>query len=88
MTLQTEPILTVDEVADVCGVSRQAVHRWLVDEVAPLPSMRIGGGRRVIKPADLAEYAQGRSMMLLGDPHALAKPWPRPDAAHDGGTAA
>ena len=77
--MQSDPVLTIEEVADLCGVSRRTVDRWVAtDGDDRLESMLIGlGATRIVRPEVLAEFAEQRTMLLMGDPHKVARPWPR-----------
>lgn len=86
--MATEPILTLDEVAGLCGVATVSVRRWLAADATPLPSQWLGRSMRVVRPEALVRWAEERSMILLGDPHEVAKPWPRDQPAANGGSAA
>lgn len=74
------PVLLLTEVASLCGVTRDRVIAWCIAEVDPLPHRRIGIKRRVVLPDELSVWAAKRSMLLLGDPAAVARPWPRKGA--------
>lgn len=79
-------MLTIEEVAKVCGVARRTVDRWTAGD-RPLKTYTIGQRLLVVLPADLVAFATACGMLLVSDPHAAARPWPRAQA-QDGGTAA
>lgn len=85
MQPQTQPILTISEVARVAGVTRNTIHRWLEQDADPLKSHMIGKGRRVVYPEDLRTWAASRGMLLTCDPSSLARPWPREATEAEGG---
>ena len=50
-------MMSLAQVADVLGVSRNTVYRWV--KAGKMPAYRIGAGYR-IRPADLEAYAAER----------------------------
>jgi hypothetical protein len=79
--LVTDPVLTVEEAAQICVVTHGSLRKWLHRERDPLPSLRAGTSI-VILPQALADWAAAEGRLLACDPHQVAKPWPR-DAAVD-----
>jgi len=60
MQLEIGEALTPKQAADICGVDRTTVRRWLLDGVIP-HSVTPGGWRR-IAPADLLAFMQEHAM--------------------------
>jgi excisionase family DNA binding protein len=54
-----EPRLSVQELSEIWGVSRQHVYNLLEDEKEPLPSIRVGKAIR-FRPCDIIEYEETR----------------------------
>jgi len=49
-------LLTVTDVARICGVSKQTVYRWATQN--GLPSIRVGPSRLRISPDDLERWLE------------------------------
>lgn len=77
--MSTPPVLTLEEVAEVCGVSLGSVRRWLAEH--NLPAATVGLKRRLVFPAKLKAWAAEQGIDLLADPATVAQPWPRRPAA-------
>lgn len=75
---RTPPLLTVQEAAEVMGVSAATINRWATQVDDPLPSRFINRLRRVVFPGDLVSWCTRHNVQPLIDPSDVAQPWPRP----------
>lgn len=56
-SLMQEPLMTIDQVAEMCRVSEKTVRRWIAS--AELPAAKLGNQWR-IRPRDLDDFVRGR----------------------------
>lgn len=54
MSLSLEKLLTVDEAADILGVTRRTLERWMA--ARKVPFVRLAAGTIRFRPCDLARY--------------------------------
>ena len=52
---EEKPLLTLDEVGEILGISRSSVYRMI--HAAQLPTVAIGGNSLRIRTADLRKFA-------------------------------
>lgn len=56
-SIMQEPLMTIDQVAEMCRVSEKTVRRWIAS--AELPAAKLGNQWR-IRPRDLDDFVRGR----------------------------
>ena len=56
-SIKPEPLMTIDQVAEMCRVSEKTVRRWIAS--AELPAAKLGNQWR-IRPRDLDDFVRDR----------------------------